>query len=80
MKLGGVVGTLTLEGDLAPFASLLRAAEVLHAGKGATFGLGKVKVEVDGGNPRGTPQARAGPLRRAQALRDASRRRLLLQP
>jgi hypothetical protein len=37
MKLGGIVGTLTLEGNLAPFTSLLRAAEVLHAGKGATF-------------------------------------------
>ncbi len=44
MKLGGLVGTLTLEGDLAPFAPLLRTAEVLHAGKGATFGLGKVEV------------------------------------
>jgi hypothetical protein len=47
MKLGGVVGTLTLEGNLAPFTSLLRAAEVLHAGKGATFGLGKVEVVED---------------------------------
>ncbi len=46
MKLGGLVGTLTLEGDVAPFAPLLRAAEVLHAGKGATFGLGKVEVET----------------------------------
>lgn len=45
MKLGGLVGTLTLEGDLAPFAPLLRAAEILHAGKGAVFGLGKVEVE-----------------------------------
>jgi hypothetical protein len=44
MKLGGLVGTLTLEGDLAPFAPLLRAAEALHAGKGAVFGLGKVEV------------------------------------
>jgi hypothetical protein len=46
MKLGGLVGTLTLEGDVAPFTPLLRAAEVLHAGKGATFGLGKVEVET----------------------------------
>lgn len=30
--------------DLAPFAPLLRAAEVLHAGKGVVFGLGKVEV------------------------------------
>lgn len=47
MKLGGIVGTLTLEGDLAPFTSLLRAAEVLHAGKGAAFGLGKMEVEME---------------------------------
>jgi hypothetical protein len=46
MKLGGLVGRLTLEGDLAPFAPLLRAAEILHAGKGAVFGLGKVEVET----------------------------------
>lgn len=44
ISLGGFVGTLELEGDLAPFGSLLRAAEVLHVGKGATFGLGRVKV------------------------------------
>jgi len=44
MKLGGVMGTLVLEGDLAPFAPLLRAAEVVHVGKGATFGLGKVEL------------------------------------
>src|SRR3954447_21370243 len=44
MKLGGLVGSLTLEGDVSPFAPLLRAAEILHAGKGAVFGLGKVEV------------------------------------
>jgi CRISPR-associated endoribonuclease Cas6 len=44
MKLGGLVGTLTLGGDLSPVRSLLRAAAMLHAGKGATVGLGKVKV------------------------------------
>ncbi len=42
MKLGGVVGELDLEGDLAPFSALLRTAEIIHVGKGATFGLGKV--------------------------------------
>ena len=46
MKLGGLVGRLVLEGDLAPFASLLGAAEVVHVGKGATFGLGQVVVEA----------------------------------
>lgn len=45
MRLGGLVGALTLEGPLAPFHDLLRAAEVLHVGKGTTFGLGKIRVE-----------------------------------
>jgi hypothetical protein len=45
MKLGGVLGTVVLEGDLSPFVPLLRTAEVVHVGKGATFGLGKVFVE-----------------------------------
>lgn len=44
MKLGGVVGEVDLEGDLKPFSALLRTAEVVHVGKGATFGLGKVAV------------------------------------
>lgn len=44
ISLGGFVGTMALEGDLSPFAPLLRSAEVLHVGKGATFGLGRVKV------------------------------------
>jgi hypothetical protein len=46
--LGGFTGTLDLEGDLAPFAAPLRTAEVLHVGKGATFGLGRVRVEILG--------------------------------
>ena len=41
MTLGGFVGTLDLEGDLAPFIPLLRTAEIVHLGKGATFGLGR---------------------------------------
>ena len=44
MTLGGLVGTMEVEGDLAPFAGLLRTAEVLHVGKGAVFGLGRVAV------------------------------------
>ncbi|HEY6323093.1 MAG TPA: CRISPR system precrRNA processing endoribonuclease RAMP protein Cas6 [Thermoanaerobaculia bacterium] len=44
MSLGGFVGELELAGDLAPFGPLLRAAEVLHVGKGATFGLGKMEI------------------------------------
>ncbi len=44
MRFGGHVGRLRLEGELAPFAELLATAEVLHLGKGATFGLGRVEV------------------------------------
>jgi hypothetical protein len=46
MALGGFVGEMVLEGDLEPFASLLRTAEVIHVGKGATFGLGRVLLET----------------------------------
>ncbi len=42
----GLVGGLTLRGDLGPFLPLLRTAEVIHVGKAATFGLGKVEVGV----------------------------------
>lgn len=44
MCLGGFVGSLELEGDLAPLLPLLRTAEILHVGKGATFGLGQVQL------------------------------------
>jgi len=44
MKLGGLVGTLLLQGDLASFSTLLRTAEVVHIGKGTVFGLGKVEI------------------------------------
>lgn len=44
MGMGGVVGTIDLEGDLAPFLPLLRAIEVTHFGKGTTFGLGQVAL------------------------------------
>lgn len=46
MKLGGLVGNLVLEGDLEPFSRLLRTAEIVHIGKGATFGLGRMVVEA----------------------------------
>jgi len=44
MRLGGQIGRLRLEGDLTPFAQLLATAELLHVGKGTTFGLGWVAV------------------------------------
>jgi CRISPR-associated endoribonuclease Cas6 len=46
MSLGGFVGSMRLAGDLAPFAPLLRTAEIVHVGKGTTFGLGRVEIEA----------------------------------
>lgn len=40
----GVVGEIDVAGPLGPFLPLLAAAEVLHVGKGATFGLGRLEV------------------------------------
>jgi hypothetical protein len=45
MKLGGLEGQITYEGDLAPFAPFLRAGHLTHAGKGTSFGLGKYALE-----------------------------------
>lgn len=45
MNMGGFMGTVEIEGDLTPFAPLLRAAEILHLGRGTPFGLGRVVVE-----------------------------------
>lgn len=40
MKLGGVVGSVIYEGRINPFTTILEAGEILHVGKGTTFGLG----------------------------------------
>lgn len=45
IEMGGFVGMMRLEGDLQPFTQLLRLAEVLHVGKGTTFGLGRVALD-----------------------------------
>ena len=47
MKMGGFVGDLVLQGDLTPFADLLHASEVVHVGKGAVFGNGKMMLSTE---------------------------------
>ncbi|MBU2054649.1 MAG: CRISPR system precrRNA processing endoribonuclease RAMP protein Cas6 [Proteobacteria bacterium] len=46
IDMDGFVGDITFEGDLAPFVSLLKAGEVLHVGKGTTFGLGRYEMRL----------------------------------
>jgi len=45
-QMGGIVGFLELEGELAPFYPLLKIAEVVHLGKETSFGLGQIKLSV----------------------------------
>lgn len=46
MKLGGVVGSIKLSGaDLTPFWPYLWLGQWLHAGSGATMGLGQYRLE-----------------------------------
>ena len=40
MHLGGLIGSLQLMGDLAPFSELLHFGQWLHVGKNASMGLG----------------------------------------
>jgi hypothetical protein len=45
LKMSGFAGDIILDGDLEPFADLLRLSEALHVGKGTAFGLGKMVCE-----------------------------------
>ena len=44
MDMGGFIGEISLQGETAPFAELLQTAEMLHVGKGTSFGLGKIAI------------------------------------
>lgn len=44
MKLGGLIGNITYYGNIEPFTPLLKAGEILHVGKGTSFGLGKYSI------------------------------------
>jgi len=52
MTLGGVVGTWTLRGDLAPLLPWLWLGQWLHVGKNATMGMGAYRLVLDGGGAR----------------------------
>ena len=45
MTMGGVVGQLTLSGELKPFLSLLHLGQWLHAGNKTSFGMGLYVVD-----------------------------------
>lgn len=44
MKMGGFVGEIVFEGNTEPFMPLIKAGEILHVGKGTSFGLGKYEI------------------------------------
>lgn len=44
MKLGGLVGEITYSGNIEPFLPYLKAGEILHIGKGTSFGLGQYRL------------------------------------
>lgn len=44
MNLEGLMGTVTLHGELGHFAPLLQLGEYIHVGKSATFGLGRYSI------------------------------------
>ncbi len=44
MRMGGLMGRVTYKGNLAPFDPLLKLGEIVHAGKGTSFGLGRFRV------------------------------------
>ncbi|HIC93763.1 MAG TPA: CRISPR system precrRNA processing endoribonuclease RAMP protein Cas6, partial [Anaerolineae bacterium] len=48
MNLGGIRGRVTYAGELPPFLPLLRLGELIHVGKGATFGNGQYRMETEG--------------------------------
>lgn len=47
MQMGGLVGSILYQGDLAPFLPFLRYCEVAHLGKQTTFGHGRIRLEAD---------------------------------
>jgi CRISPR-associated endoribonuclease Cas6 len=49
MEWEGIEGRATYAGNFSPFWKFLRFGELVHAGHGCTFGLGKYKIAVEEG-------------------------------
>ncbi|MCX8027193.1 MAG: CRISPR system precrRNA processing endoribonuclease RAMP protein Cas6 [Thermodesulfovibrionales bacterium] len=47
MKIGGVVGSFTLKGELKPFIPFLKIGEYVHIGKLTSMGLGGYRISID---------------------------------
>ena len=47
MDIGGFIGDMTLDGNVEPFYPLLKMSEVMHVGKGTSFGLGKIIINQE---------------------------------
>ena len=45
IMMGGFVGHIIFEGELGGFMPFLRLGEIVHIGKGCSFGMGKYKLE-----------------------------------
>jgi CRISPR-associated endoribonuclease Cas6 len=44
LKMGGFLGDITFEGDLAEFLPVIKLGEYLHVGKGTVYGMGKYEM------------------------------------
>ena len=44
MKMGGLIGEITYEGDFTLFWPYIRLGEYVHVGKGSSFGLGRYSI------------------------------------
>lgn len=47
MFMGGLIGEVTYRGNITPFVNILKAGEILHVGKGTSFGLGKYELKIN---------------------------------
>jgi hypothetical protein len=49
IKMGGLMGKVTYQGDLQEYLPLLALGELIHVGKGTVFGNGQYEIVENGG-------------------------------